>query len=264
MITGQEKIDEVVKLLRKSNSILFITGAGISAESGLPTYRGIGGLYNDKITEEGISVEEALSASALEMHPEITWKYLSEIEKNCRNATFNKAHKIIAETEKFFKRVWVFTQNIDGFHYAAGSHNVIDIHGDMHNLYCKDCGFKLTVKDYNNLEIPPHCPKCEGVIRPDVVFFGEYLPQDKLQILQVELLRGFDIYFSIGTTSVFPYIQQPIIYAKSKGRPTIEINPSDTEISAVVDIKISQTAVQALDSIWVKFLNTKNITEIEK
>ena len=203
-------------------------------------------------------VEEALAGRTLERHPEITWKYLSEIEKNCRNATFNQAHKIIAETEKLFKRVWVFTQNIDGFHHAAGSHNVIDIHGDMHNLYCKDCDFKLTVKDYNNLEIPSHCPKCEGTIRPDVVFFGEYLSQDKLQILQAQLLMGFDVYFSIGTTSVFPYIQQPIIYAKSQGRPTVEINPSDTEISGIVDIKISQTAVQALGNIWNRFLDIKN------
>jgi len=245
---------EVVKLLRSAKSILFITGAGISAESGLPTYRGIGGLYNGKVTDEGISVEQALSGITLEEHPEITWKYLSQIEKNCRNATFNRAHKVIAEAEKFFERVWVFTQNIDGFHNAAGSKNVIDIHGNMHNLYCKDCGFKFTVKDYSALEVPPRCQKCEGVMRPDVVFFGEYLPSEKLKILQRELSIGFDIYFSIGTTSVFPYIQQPIIYAKSKGRPTVEINPSDTEISGIVDIKISQTAVQALDNIWNKFL----------
>lgn len=250
-------IEEVVRLLSKSKSILFITGAGISAESGLPTYRGLGGLYNAKLTDEGMSVEEALSGETLQRRPDITWKYLSEIEKNCRNATFNQAHKIIAETEKFFERVWVFTQNIDGFHRTAGSKNIIDIHGNMHALYCKDCGFKISVKDYGSLEIPPHCPKCEGVIRPDVVFFGEYLPPDKLKTLQEELSKGFDIYFSIGTTSVFPYIQQPIIYAKSQGRPTVEINPSDTEISSVVDIKISQTAVTALSSIWKKFLNIK-------
>lgn len=253
MVTEQQKIDEIAKLLSKSESILFITGAGISAESGLPTYRGLGGLYNGKLTEEGMPVEEALSGLTLEKNPEITWKYLSEIEKNCRKATFNRAHKIIAEAQDIFKRVWVFTQNIDGFHNLAGSKNIIDIHGNMHNLYCRDCGFKLTVKDYSALKIPPHCQKCEGVMRPDVVFFGEYLPPEKLKVLQRELSRGFDIYFSIGTTSVFPYIQQPIIYAKSKGRPTVEINPSDTEISSIVDIKISNTAVKALDSIWSKF-----------
>lgn len=256
MITKQEKIGEVVKLLRKANSILFITGAGISAESGLPTYRGVAGLYNDKTTDEGMPVEEALAGRTLQMHPEITWKYLSQIEKTCRNATFNRAHEVIAESEKIFKRVWVFTQNIDGFHCAAGSSNIIDIHGNMHNLYCKDCGLKLTVKDYSALEIPPHCLECKGVIRPDVVFFGEYLPQNKVRALQAELAKGFDIYFSIGTTSVFPYIQQPIIYAKSQGKPTIEINPSDTEISNIVDIKISQKAAQALDGIWSEFLNS--------
>jgi NAD-dependent deacetylase len=248
------KIEQVVKLLKNCKSILFITGAGISADSGLPTYRGIGGLYNDKLTEDGIPVEMALAGETLERRPEITWKYLSQIEKNCRSARFNRGHEVIAEMEKHFERVWVLTQNIDGFHDAAGSRNIIDIHGDMHKLVCTKCGWRSTIKDFSEIDIPPLCPKCKKIARPEVVFFGEMLPYDKLQVLSRELRRGFDIYFSVGTTSVFPYIQQPFFYAKSCGRPTVEINPTDTEISHIVDIKISLRAKEALEAIWSRYL----------
>jgi NAD-dependent deacetylase len=247
------KITQIVSLLKKSKSILFITGAGISADSGLPTYRGIGGLYNEKATEEGIPIEMALAGETLEKQPEVTWKYLSQIEKNCRNAKYNRGHEVIAEIEKIFERVWVLTQNIDGFHHSAGSKNVIDIHGNMHKLLCSRCGWRSTIKDFSEIEIPPRCPKCKGIARPEVVFFGEMLPEDKLAMLYQELRRGFDIYFSIGTTSVFPYIQQPILYAKSSGSPTVEINPADTEISQIVDIKLNMRAAEALDAIWREY-----------
>ena len=244
------KIEQIAALLKNCKSILFITGAGISADSGLPTYRGIGGLYDDKITEEGIPVEMALSGEMLERRPEITWKYLSEIEKNCRNAKFNRGHEVIAEMEKRFERVWVLTQNIDGFHHAAGSHNVIDIHGDIHKLLCIKCKLRTIIKDFSEIEIPPVCPRCGRTIRPEVVLFGEMLPYDKSQVLYHQLHQGFDIYFSIGTTSVFPYIQQPILDAKAHGRPTIEINPTDTEVSDAVDIKLNMRAAEALDAIY--------------
>lgn len=246
-------IAKVSALLKQAKSILFITGAGISADSGLPTYRGIGGLYNGGVTEEGIPIEMALAGSTLESSPEITWKYISQIEKNCRNAKFNRAHEVIAAMDKFFKRVWVLTQNIDAFHQQAGSRNVIDIHGDMHKLLCKKCSLRMAVKDYSQISIPPLCPKCKTIMRPEVVFFGEMLPEEKLEILRTQLTVNFDIYFSIGTTSVFPYIQQPILYAKMHGRPTIEINPAETEISPLVDIKLPLKAAEAMDLIWKDF-----------
>jgi NAD-dependent deacetylase len=246
-------IPQIVKLLKNSKSILFITGAGISADSGLPTYRGIGGLYNDKLTEDGIPVEMALAGETLERQPEITWKYLSEIEKNCRKAKFNRGHQVIAAMEEHFERVWVLTQNIDGFHHAAGSKNIIDIHGDMHKLLCTKCRWQGTVKDYSQIDIPPRCPACKQIVRPQVVFFGEMLPQDKLAILKRELNRGFDIYFSIVTTSVFPYISYPIVLAKQLGCPAIEINPAETQVSDIVDIKLRMSAAQALDSIWREY-----------
>jgi len=253
MNNDSSAIAKIAKLLKNCKSILFITGAGISADSGLPTYRGIGGLYNDKLTEDGISVETALAGETLEKQPQITWKYLSQIEKNCRYTKFNRGHEVIAEMEKHFERVWVLTQNIDGFHHAAGSRNIIDIHGDMHKLACMSCGWRGVVKDYSGIDIPPRCPDCAGIARPEVVFFGEILPEDKLAVLERELTRGFDIYFSIGTSSVFPYISQPMVVAKHLGRPTIEINLEDTDVSDLVDIKLRMRAAEALDAIWSEY-----------
>ena len=251
--TETEKIYNVVRLLKGRKSIFFVTGAGISADSGLPTYRGIGGLYNDRTTEDGIPIEMALSGQMLNQRPEVTWKYLAQIEKNCRNASFNRAHQVIAEMERRFERVWVLTQNIDGFHRDAGSRNVIEIHGNMHKLICMKCPWRAKVNDYSLLTVPPACPKCGFTVRPEVVFFGETLPAIECQILSDELAKGFDIYFSVGTTSVFSYIQQPILDAHYSKRPTIEINPDETGISHIVDIKINLGAAESLDRIWKEY-----------
>ncbi|MDD5725043.1 MAG: NAD-dependent deacylase [Candidatus Omnitrophica bacterium] len=245
-----DDISRIAGLLKDCRSVLFITGAGISADSGLPTYRGIGGLYNDKMTEDGMPVETALSGEMLRSQPKITWKYLLEIEKNCRKARFNRAHEVIAQMEDEFERVWVFTQNIDGFHRAAGSRKVIDIHGDMHKLVCMKCGWRKETASYRWMKIPPKCPKCGSLVRPEVVLFGEMLPEDKLTILERQLIQGFDIYFSVGTSSVFSYISQPMLAAKHLGKPTIEINPEETGISGIVDIRLRMSAAEAMDAIW--------------
>ena len=194
-----------------------------------------------------------MAAEMFESKPETTWKYLAKLEERCRGATFNRAHHVIAEIEKHFKRLWVLTQNIDGFHYAAGSRNVIDIHGNIHSLRCMHCRWKTRIEDFSEISIPPVCPECNSVVRPDVVFFGEELPLDKVSQMQDELANGFDIYFSVGTTSVFPYIKGPMVYAQHLGRPTVEINPETTEISDIVDIKISLGAADVLDAIWKEY-----------
>lgn len=248
-----EKIDTVAGLLRRSRSLLFITGAGVSADSGLPTYRGIGGLYNSKGTEEGFSIEEALSGEMLLSRPQITWKYIAQIEAACRGARFNRAHAVIAEMDRHFPRVWVLTQNIDGFHHDAGSRNVIDIHGDIHSLRCMRCEHTAHVENYAGLAIPPRCPECGWFLRPRVVFFGEMLPRDKCDRLAAELERGFDIVFSVGTTSVFPYIAQPVYQARQRGVPTVEINPGRTEVTHCIDYKFGTGAAATLDAIWTRY-----------
>ncbi len=237
-------------LLNGVQSLLFITGAGVSADSGLPTYRGIGGLYNQTGTEDDIPIEVALSGTMLRKRPAIAWKYIAQIEAACRGAKFNRAHEVIALLESRFERVCVLTQNVDGFHRDAGSKNVIDIHGDVHDLFCVDCGESRTVVDYAGLDIPPTCKTCGGLIRPKVVLFGEMLPEDKISRLYDELELGFDLVCSIGTTSVFPYIAGPVMQAARAGIPTVEINPGETEVSHAVALKISRGAAATLDELW--------------
>ncbi len=248
-----ETIDRVADLLAASRSILFITGAGISADSGLPTYRGSDGLYNLDTTEDDIPIERALSGDILADHPELTWKYLARIERTCRGARHNRAHEVIAEMERHFERVLILTQNVTGLHRAAGARNIIDIHGDLHYLRCTRCRYRETVEDYSNLTFPPHCPKCASVLRPDVVLFGETLALEKLVVLFTALDQGFDMVFTIGTSSAFPYIAEPVRMAAVQGRPVVEINPDVTEVTDLADIRLAMRAAPALDAIWESY-----------
>ncbi len=246
-------VDRVVDLLAASRSILFVTGAGISADSGLPTYRGAGGLYSLGTMDDSLPFERALSGDMLCAHPEVTWNCLARIERACCGARYNRAHEVIAEMERHFERTWTLTQNVDGLHRAAGARNVIDIHGDLHELRCTACRYRRTVVDYRELVFPPHCPQCPGLLRPDVVLFGEALMLERFVTLVMELDRGFDMVFSIGTSSVFPYIAEPIHMAALLGKPTVEINPGISEVSEMVDIRLPMRAAPALDAIWQRY-----------
>jgi NAD-dependent deacetylase len=250
---AKDEIKDVVDILARSRSLLFITGAGISADSGLPTYRGIGGLYNVEHPEEGFPIEEILSGEMFARRPELTWKYLWQIGKASQDAKFNRAHQVIAEMESRFERVWTLTQNVDGLHRQAGSKNVLEIHGNLHNLICTECDWRQTVTNFDGLSLPPICRQCQAVMRPDVVLFGEMLPSEIIDCLGDQLDIGFDAIFSIGTTSVFPYIAGPVMAAHRHGRATIEINPSPTKVSRLVDVKLSMRAAEAMDAIWTQY-----------
>jgi NAD-dependent deacetylase len=246
----EQGLERVITLLSRARSVLFITGAGISAESGLPTYRGIGGLYNVENAEGDMPIEEVLSAPTFRRRPELTWKHLHRLENACRGARFNRAHEILALMEGCFERCWVLTQNVDGFHRAAGSKNVIDIHGDLHELYCTKCSFRERVADYAQLAPCPACPQCSSLVRPDVVLFEESLPPEKSTTLYREVAKGFDVVFSIGTSSLFPYITAPVRMASARGQATVEINPGRTPLSDTVDVRLDVGAVAACEALW--------------
>ncbi len=255
METDNTIYQKVSDLLAKAEHPLFITGAGISADSGLPTYRGIGGLYEGKDTSEGVPIEVALSGDMLRSRPELTWKYLLQIHRACLGASFNRAHEIIAEIEKAKPDTWVLTQNVDGFHRGAGSQNLIEIHGRTSELYCMECKERYNVGTLSErygdeIPLPPTCTACNGVLRPDAVLFGEMLPEKEIELLQNKAVVGRDIILIIGTTAVFPYISQPVLMAQSQNIPTVEINPADTMISDSVDFIIRDTASVAMKRIW--------------
>lgn len=244
----QEHLEETVMALHSATRVLFITGAGVSAESGLPTYRGISGLYSHKKTDEGISIEEALSGALFRTHPHITWKYIHQIEKACRGAHENSAHEAIKSLETD-KEVWVLTQNVDGLHERAGSQHVIPIHGSLHSLRCTICPHHFKVTNYTGLDSVPHCKHCDSLLRPNVVLFGEMLPEAPLRALEKQLAIGFDMIFSVGTTSVFPYIAEPMRRAHHAGIPTVEINPEETEASRFAQRVFRTTAGRVLSEL---------------
>jgi NAD-dependent deacetylase len=245
-------MDQVAALCARPGPILFVTGAGISADSGLPTYRGIGGLYEQDLTEDGLAIEDALSGVAFALRPELTWKYLAQIEAHCRGARPNDAHRAIAELERRHPGSMVYTQNVDGLHRAAGSRNLVEIHGSLHRLRCTECERSRWVPDYAGLAIPPACPACGGLLRPDVVLFGEELAPAELARLEQALTRGFDLVFSIGTTSVFPYVAAPVLWARQTGVPTVEINPGESEVSKWVDYRLRSGAAQAMTALMAR------------
>jgi NAD-dependent deacetylase len=242
-------LDLVAEHLAHAQRVLFVTGAGLSADSGLPTYRGVGGLYDGECTAEGVPIEAALSGAMFRRRPELTWKYLLEVERACRSATFNAGHRLIAQLEQTIETVLVLTQNVDGFHQRAGSTRVIDIHGDLHDLQCTRCAKARRVSSYVGLAALPRCA-CGGIERPDVVLFGENLPAPKLECLNRELALGFDLVVSVGTSGIFPYVRAPMVLAEECGWPSVDINPLPNEMTSHARHHLPLGAARACEALW--------------
>jgi NAD-dependent deacetylase len=244
-------LDAVAEELGRAQRVLFITGAGMSADSGLPTYRGIGGLYEGMGTPEGMPIETVLSGAMFQERPELTWKYLRQVEQACRAATCNAGHLMIARLEQKLDKLVILTQNVDGFHQAAGSKHVIDIHGDLHELSCTACSRTRRVRSYAGLAALPRCA-CGAVERPQVVLFGESLAEAKLSTLMAELSLGFDMVISVGTSGLFPYIRLPMIRAKVYGWPSVDINPMTNPLTEYARYHLPLGASEACEALWAR------------
>lgn len=246
-----ESLLRVARAVERAERILFITGAGLSADSGLPTYRGLGGLYNGR-TEEGLAIEAALSGPMLRRDPALCWKYLAELGRACLGAAPNAGHVAIAELQRRKPGCWVLTQNIDGYHRAAGSpgERLIEVHGELAPLYCQSCGGEdPELAEHLRRPLPPLCRHCGGVLRPPVVLFGEMLPEAAIDSLYAELRKGFELVLSVGTSASFPYIVEPVLRTRQRGGLTVEINPTVTDLSAEVDVRLAGRALDVLPEL---------------
>ena len=235
--------------LARARRVLVVTGAGISADSGLPTYRGVGGLYEGCTTEDGLRIEEALSGSMLRRRPELTWKYLLQIARCCTGAKPNAAHAALVAMAPHFARFTVLTQNVDGLHRQAGTQDLIEIHGDLRELHCETCGYQTPMPDVQALQLAPACPCCAMTLRPGIVLFGEALPTAAVTALEAVLDEGVDCVILIGTSAGFPYIAGPVAAAARAGLPTVEINPARSEVSYLVRHRLQLRAVEALPAL---------------
>lgn len=245
----RELIDAVGVLLSQARSVLFITGPGVSMDSGLSMYRGIPGLVRKK-PEDGRLFETALSVQTLHRKPEMTWKYLLRMEEGIRAAHPNRAHAVMVAVADTLERCTIMTVNVDRLHQRSGSRDVIEMHGALFDLLCSRCELSTRHETFDALHIPPKCPTCGDTLRPDMPLFGEPLPSDPFTRLQAELDVGFDMVFAIGVGTMFPYLARPILVARSEGIPTIEIGAARTDVSDVVDFRFKGTPSTVLDAVW--------------
>jgi NAD-dependent deacetylase len=216
-----------------------VTGAGVSKESGIPTYRGQGGLYDDP--EQGHRTVEALSGPTLASDPDRTWRVTAQLARQAAQAKPNAAHQALASIECKVERFVLLTQNVDGLHRLAGSRNVIEIHGDIFETRCVSCGVegRLDRSTLAALVGAPRCNACPGLLRPDVVLFGEMLPSDKCERMFHEFhVNVPDLVVIAGTSALFPYITEPVVVARHAGSLTVEVNPEPTLLSDVVDFAL--------------------------
>lgn len=232
---------EFVKKLKDAKSLLFFTGAGISAESGISTFRGKDGLWNK------LNPEELASFNAFMRNPDLVWEWYQYRRDIVEKTEPNPGHYAIAEFEKYYN-VNIVTQNVDNLHARAGSKNIEELHGSIVRNFCIECN---TFYNHQNFEFKnkvPHCEKCNGLIRPDVVWFGETLRGDAFPNGEKKA-RDCDICFVVGTTAiVYPAAYIPLT-AKQYGAYIVEINIEATDFSSQANISIFGKSGEILPEI---------------
>ncbi|MFA7419346.1 MAG: NAD-dependent deacylase [Melioribacteraceae bacterium] len=233
--------EQFLKKLSFAKKLVFFTGAGISAESGIATFRGADGIWNK------MKPEELASFNAFMKNPNLVWEWYQHRRDIIHKVEPNAAHLAIAELEKYFD-VTIVTQNVDNLHKRAGSSTIYELHGNIERNYCVDCGTYVSDNHLFEGSQAPNCEKCGGLIRPDVVWFGENLPQDQFSAGETAA-EWSDICFVVGTSAVvYPaaYIPQS---AKRAGSYLVEINIEPTELSRFVNYSIFGKAGEILPEI---------------
>ncbi len=224
-------LTQIAERIKSSDKIVVFTGAGISKDSGIQTFRDADGLWKNFDPQKLATLDGFLK------DPVMVWKwYISRIEK-IKQAEPNMGHYFVSHIEKINKKTFVITQNIDGLHKKAGSKNVIELHGNVETVKCLKCSFKTEFERVDFSELPPRC-SCGSYLRPDVVWFGEALPYESLT-KAFNLAEIANLVITIGTSNlVYPAAEIPFI-AKRKGSFIIEINPEKTVLTPYADIYLN-------------------------
>ncbi|MET1159627.1 MAG: NAD-dependent protein deacetylase [Thermoprotei archaeon] len=234
-------IKAVAEIIATSRYCIAFTGAGISAESGIPTFRGKNGLW------EKYKPEELATPEAFQRNPVRVWEWYRWRLGIVLSAKPNPAHYALAELEKIGIVKCVITQNVDGLHQQAGSKCVIELHGNIRRAKCINCGYRVWWSKPPE-KIPPRCPKCGGLLRPDVVWFGEPLPREEWEKAVREASRA-DVVLVIGTSGVvYPVALIPYM-VKEKGGIVVEINLDTTPITEIADYSLRGRAGELLPKI---------------
>lgn len=232
----------LIDFLPRARTIVFFTGAGISAESGIATFRDKDGLWSK------FSPTELASVDGFMNNPERVWEWYQHRRQVLNDAKPNPGHYAIAKMQELFPKVDLITQNVDRLHQQAGAKEVVELHGNIITNRCFNCSTPFLEEiDIHSKELPK-CKKCDGKIRPDVVWFGEMLPADAITKAQ-EVSEMCEIFFTIGTSGeVFPAANLPLL-AKQGGAYVVEINPHSTQLSDKVDECIREYSGKALPEL---------------
>ena len=239
------KIDKICELINKSNKTTVLTGAGISVESGIPAFRGKKSFwdnYNPKM----------LSVDHFYKNPEESWSVLEKIYEKVIEADPNETHKILADMESENLIQHIITQNIDGLHNKAGSKNVIEFHGAANRFECLHCNIYYNFDEKEDFELPMRCSHCGNLLKPEIVFFGEGIPQPEYG-LSIQTVVDSSLIIIIGTSGeVTPFNKLPE-YAKDTGAQIVEINLTKTHYTdEIADISIQAKSTDVLRKIYNK------------
>ena len=227
----QELIERAAQAIRTARKTIALTGAGISAESGIPTFRDPGGLWDRYDPEEYATID------AFRRDPGKVWQMMRDFTE-LKTAEPNPGHYALAQLEQMGFLGCIITQNVDNLHQAGGSQDVIEFHGNMRQVVCQSCQKLLPMSEIALESLPPYCP-CGGVFKPNGVFFGEPIPSYALS-RSYEESQSCDVMLVIGTSAVvYPAAAMPGV-AKETGAQVIEINPEPTDLTGPVSDFIIQ------------------------
>ncbi len=237
---------DIASQLKNARHIVAFTGAGISAESGIPTYRGEGGLWTKYDPNLYANIDY------FRQNPSYYWNFFKDVRYPIlKKVKPNPAHLALAEMEARGNLKTVITQNIDGLHHEAGSSHVIELHGTTRTIVCMDCSKRYTLDEaFSKLKekIPPLCTECQGILRPNVIFFGEMLDPKVLNQAYAEA-ENCDFLLAVGSSLVvYPAADIPL-RAKQRGAKLAIINKDSTPLDSMADYVINDAAGSALPKI---------------
>jgi NAD-dependent deacetylase len=237
----QDRLRELAAILRLKPRLAVLTGAGISAESGIPTFRGKEGLWRE------FRAEDLATPQAFHRDPRLVWEWY-DWRRGLINAKEPHAgHRVLARWEEAFPHFVLITQNVDGLHRKAGSTSILELHGNIWEMRCTQEGTVIENRETPLREIPPRCP-CSALLRPNVVWFGEALPSEVLE-MAFAASSSCEVMFVIGTSAyVQPAASLPLMAAE-RGAKIIEINPEPTPLSGAADFSFQAKAGKVLPAL---------------